>query len=141
MSAGALPLSAQGERPTFRAEVELFLLTVQVRADRGAHLPDLGTTDFLIRVGSRKPPVLHAERLDWSTIDLASLPFSRWRWPKDEAAALYQLSVNADGADCRQTPKVAVAEARKGVNVRGWMWHPKTGCAPPELRTRGLIGR
>lgn len=134
--AAALSLSqlpAQEEQPTYRMEVELFLLSVQVRANRGLSLPDLTGADFAVQLGPRRPPVLHAVRLDVSDAERRAFPYDRWRWPKDELATVYQLSVHAERTDCRQVPKVRFVAGRKGLNIRGVEWRPMPGCFPQKF--------
>jgi hypothetical protein len=128
----ALQLSAQ-EPPTFRVDVELFLVGVQVRADRGVSLPHLAPADFVVRIGSRRPAVLHAVPIELTDAQRHAFPYDRMRWPKDEPAVVYQLSFHADKADCRQVPKVAFSVKHKGVKIRAVDWQPLKGCFPPRF--------
>jgi len=110
--------------PTFRVGVEVFQIRVQIRADKGHTLPALTNADFIIRVGSRAPAALHSEKAPPSDDEIR-----RFRWPKEEEAAIYVLTVEARDSDCKTVPKVTLNA--KTLKVRGVSWTPKVNCAPP----------
>ena len=117
-------VQAPEDPSTFRVGVEVFQIRVQIRADKGHPLPPLTDTDFMIRVGPRAPAVLHSEVAQPSDDERR-----RYKWPKDEQAAIYVLAVEARDSDCKTVPKVTLKT--KAVKVRGWSWTPKVNCAPP----------
>lgn len=131
LTLGAPRTAAQDAPLTFRADVELFVLRVQVRADRGVLLPDFTPADFALRVGPRHPAVLHAVPIELTGVERESFV-----WPRGEAAAVYQLSFEAGRSDCRQIPRVTLAVKRHGVNIRSVQWRPLPGCFPPNTTTR-----
>jgi hypothetical protein len=119
----------QETQPAFRADVELFLIDVQLTADRGKTVPALEPSEFVVRIGSRTPAVVHAARLALS--GTRPPQFRMWTWPADQDVAVYELGVEADAADCRKVPKVKLARHEKWLRVRSWQWSPKAGCKPP----------
>lgn len=118
----------EDQRPTFRTGVEMFQVRVQVRSDKGLALPSLTNDDFVVRVRSRVPAVLHSEAAKPSDDEVR-----RYRWPKDEEAAIYVLTAEARDTDCKAVPKVTVRTS--GVKVRGLSWTPKINCTPPGAKT------
>jgi hypothetical protein len=112
------------------------MMRVLVGADRGVPVVELMPSDFTARIGSRTPPVLHAEHLRPSDEELRKWPYDRLHWPKGEDWAIYLLGVDANQADCRNVPKVALTV--KGLKVQGVAWEPKIGCEPPNAR-RGRL--
>jgi hypothetical protein len=113
--------------PTFRAGVEVFQVRVQVRSDKGLALPSLTNDDFVVRIRSRVPAVLHSEEAKPSEDERR-----RFKWPEDEAAAIYVLTVEARDTDCKAVPKVTLRTS--GVKVRGLGWTPKINCTPPGVK-------
>ena len=110
--------------PTFRATVDVFQIRVQVRADKGQSLPALTNGDFKVQMGERAPGVLHSELAAPSDEERR-----RYKWPKDEPAAIYVLTVEARASDCKAVPKVTLVP--KGLAVRGTSWTPSVSCMPP----------
>jgi hypothetical protein len=131
-SAGATP---QQSAPVFRGSVELFTVRVQVTAGRGQPLPELDSTAFSIRIGSRTPPVLLVEHVPIPTeAERAgvSSPFRFFKPVANQLSALYVVGVDANEADCGMVPKVTMTP--KGLKVRATGWTPKRGCEPPGAR-------
>jgi hypothetical protein len=79
-------------------------------------------------MGKRTPPVLHVKQVPATDDDRR-----HFRWPKDEAAAMYEVGVDANESDCQHVPRVSLST--KDVKIRGVMWSPKVGCEPPGSRT------
>jgi hypothetical protein len=59
---------------------------------------------------------------------------ARYRWPKEEEAAIYVLSLEARDTDCKTVPKVSLTT--EGAKVRALSWTPKVNCAPPNSQSR-----
>ena len=127
VSTGAM---SQQSAPVFRGNVELFTVRVHVTAGRGQPVPELASTAFSIRIGSRTPLVLFAEHVAIPTeAERARGPFAFFKPVPNQLSALYVVGVEASAAYCGKTPKVRVAP--KGLKVRGLAWTPGRGCEPP----------
>ena len=93
-------------------------------------MPELASTAFSIRIGSRTPLVLFAEHVAIPTeAERARGPFAFFKPVPNQLSALYVVGVEASAAYCGKTPKVRVAP--KGLKVRGLAWTPGRGCEPP----------
>ncbi len=124
---------SQQSAPVFRGNVELFTVRVHVTAGRGQPLPELDSTAFSIRIGSRTPLVRFAEHVVIPTeAERAGGPFAFFKPVPNQLSALYVVGVEASAAYCGKTPKVRVAP--KGLKVRGLAWTPGRGCEPPGAR-------
>lgn len=117
----------------FRGNVELFTVRVHVTAGRGQPLPELDSTAFSIRIGSRTPPVLFVEHVAIPTeAERARGPFAFFKPVPNQLSALYVVGVDANEADCGTVPKVRLTQ--KGLKVRATAWTAKRGCEPPGAR-------
>lgn len=117
----------------FRGNVELFTVRVHVTAGRGQPLPELDSTAFSIRIGSRTPPVLFVEHVSIpSEAERAQGPFAFFKPVPNQLSALYVVGVDASNADCGTVPKVRVIQ--KGLKVKATAWTVKRGCEPPGAR-------
>jgi hypothetical protein len=113
--------------------VELFTVRIHVIAGRGQPMPELDSTAFSIRIGSRTPLVLFAEHVPIpNEAERAGGPYEFFKPVPNQLSALYVVGVEASAAYCRKTPKVRVTP--KGLKVRGLAWTPGRGCVPPEAR-------
>lgn len=129
---GAVP-AAQAPPPVYRAGVDLFIVRVQVTAPLEQPLPALTVSDSNIRIGRRRPPVLHAEQvLVPPDGERDSGPFDFFRPVRNRLSAVYFIGIDPDEADCRQVPRVTVV--RKGLRIRSAAWTPEAGCEPPGAR-------
>ena len=130
VSAGAM---TQQSAPVFRGNVELFTVRVHVTAGRGQPLPELDSTAFSIRIGSRTSLVLFAEHVAIPTeAERARGSFAFFKPVPNQLSALYVVGVDANDAHCGLVPKVRVTP--KGLKVRAVSWTPKRGCEPPGAR-------
>jgi hypothetical protein len=130
VSAGAL---TQQPAPVFRGSVELFTVRIHVIAGRGQPMPELDSTAFSIRIGSRTPLVLFAEHVPIpNEAERAGGPYEFFKPVPNQLSALYVVGVEASAAYCHKTPKVRVES--KGLKVRGFSWTPGRGCTPPGAR-------
>jgi len=127
--------------PVFRGNVELFTVRVHVTAGRGQPMPQLDSTAFSIRIGSRTPVVLFAEHVAIPTeAERVRGPFAFFKPVPNQLSALYVIGVEASAAYCGKVPNVRVTP--KGVKVNGLAWTPGPGCIPPGARIikQGLSG-
>jgi hypothetical protein len=141
VSAGAM---SQQSPPVFRGNVELFTVRVHVTAGRGQPMPELDSTAFSIRIGSRTPVVLFAEHVAIPTeAERTRGPFAFFKPVPNQLSALYVVGVEASAAYCGKAPNVRVKP--KAVKVKAWAWTPGRGCIPPGARVisleRGPKGR
>jgi len=128
-SASVAPMSQQSA-PVFRGNVELFTIRVHVTAGRSQPLPELDSTAFSIRMGSRTPVVLFAEHVAIPTdAERARGPFAFFKPVPNQLSAVYVIGIDANDAHCGMVPKVRVTP--KGLKVRAVGWTPKAGCEPP----------
>jgi len=139
VSAGAM---SQQSAPVFRGNVELFTVRVHVTARRGQPMPQLDSTAFSIRIGSRTPVVLFVEHVAIPTeAERARGPFAFFKPVPKQLSALYVVGVEASAAYCGKIPKIRVEP--KGVKVKAVAWTPGRGCTPPGVRItkQGLSGK